>query len=91
MLAASLACVLTSPLDLVKTRLQVQGSNPEIFDYKGPMDALKKIVQREGAMALFDGVAARVIWLTPRLSIAVPTYEFLKLHFQKMNNKEESY
>ena len=74
---------MTSPLDLVKTRLQVQGSNPEVFDYKGPLDALQKIVKREGAMALFDGVAARVIWLTPRLSIAVPAYEFLKTYFEE--------
>lgn len=87
--AASLASVLTSPLDLVKTRLQVQASNPAIFDYAGPMDALRKIVRREGVTALFDGVAARVIWLTPRLSIAVPTYEFLKLRFGHLLGAEE--
>lgn len=83
LVAASLASVLTSPLDLVKTRLQVQGSNPTIFDYNGPLDAFQKIVKREGVTALFDGVAARVIWLTPRLSIAVPTYEFLKKAFEE--------
>ena len=44
---------------------------------------MKKIIKREGPIALFDGVAARVMWLTPRLSIAVPTYEFLKAYFHK--------
>lgn len=32
--AGVVASVSTSPIDLVKTRLQVQRSNPEIFDYK---------------------------------------------------------
>jgi hypothetical protein len=84
LIGASVASVATSPLDLVKTRLQVQGSNPVLFDYDGPLDALRKILRREGPRALFDGVLARVIWLTPRLSIAVPSYEFLKLKFSQL-------
>jgi hypothetical protein len=84
LIGASVASVATSPLDLVKTRLQVQGSNPVLFDYDGPLDALRKILRREGPRALFDGVLARVIWLTPRLSIAVPSYELLKLKFSQL-------
>jgi hypothetical protein len=79
--AGTIASVATSPIDLVKTRLQVQRSNPAIFDYSGPIDAFQKILKREGFVALFDGVAARIMWLTPRLSIAVPTYELLKHYF----------
>ena len=77
--ASAIASVATSPLDLVKTRLQVQKSNPSIFDYEGPVDALLKIVEREGVKALFDGLAARIIWLTPRLSLAVTLYEQIRL------------
>ena len=76
--AGTTASILTSPLDLVKTRLQVQNSNPALFDYAGPLDALIKIVKNEGPKALFDGVAARIIWLTPRISIAVSMYEYIK-------------
>ncbi len=76
--ASAIASVATSPLDLIKTRLQVQQSNPTIFDYKGPIDAAVKIVKREGTKALFDGLAARIIWLTPRLSLAVTLYEQIK-------------
>ena len=32
--AGTVASAVTSPIDLVKTRLQVQRSNPDIFDYK---------------------------------------------------------
>jgi len=76
--AGTVASVVTSPLDLVKTRLQVMLSNPTIFDYTGPVDAFFKIVKKEGVAALFDGVAARCIWLTPRISIAMVSYEYIK-------------
>ena len=42
------------------------------------MDATLKIVKREGVVALFDGVTARILWLTPRLSIAITLYEKIK-------------
>jgi hypothetical protein len=37
-LAGTVASLLTSPLDLVKTRLQVQRSNPTIFDYEASLN-----------------------------------------------------
>jgi len=64
--------------DLVKTRLQVAASNPSAFDYEGTFDCARKIVQREGAVALFDGVLSRVLLLTPRLTIAVTCYEMAR-------------
>lgn len=33
MVSAAFASLVTSPFDMIKTRLQVQRSNPEIFDY----------------------------------------------------------
>lgn len=81
--AGTFASFLTSPIDLVKTRLQVQASNPLIFDYTGPIDATMKIIKREGMIALFDGVAARILWLTPRLSIAVSSYDIIKTYLNE--------
>lgn len=78
--AGTLASILTSPVDLIKTRLQVQRSNPAVFDYTSPTDAFVKIIKREGSLALFDGLGARIIWLTPRLSLAVTIYEQIKEH-----------
>jgi len=76
--AGVLASAATNPMDLVKTRLQVAMSNPQIFDYTGTVDATVKIVRREGFLALFDGVLSRVLLLTPRLTIAVSSYEYIK-------------
>ena len=36
--AAAGASFATNPIDVVKTRLQVSGANPGLFDYKGPVD-----------------------------------------------------
>ena len=60
------------------TLFSVQNSNPTIFDYNGPMDAFSKILKREGAAALFDGVGSRIMWLTPRLLIAMSMYDYIK-------------
>ena len=56
----------------------MQRSNPLIFDYQGPLDALSKVVKREGVLALFDGVLSRIMWLTPRFLIAMSTYDHIK-------------
>jgi Mitochondrial carrier protein len=78
-------CVCCDASDVVYAtqRLQVQQSNPDIFNYKGPVDALVKIVKAEGVPALFDGLGARVLWLTPRLSITVSVYDLTKRYFAK--------
>ena len=79
--AGVVASSVTNPMDLVKTRLQVARSSPELFDYTGTVDCARKIVQREGPLALMDGAGSRVLLLTPRLSIAVGTYEFVRQRF----------
>jgi solute carrier family 25 S-adenosylmethionine transporter 26 len=52
--------LLTTPLDVLKTRLMIQGQNGK---YKNVMDCAVKIVQEEGAGALFRGWQPRVIWI----------------------------
>ena len=54
------------------------------------MDATMKILKREGVVALFDGVGARMLWLTPRLSITVSLYEICsgELKIKYLNKSE---
>mmetsp|Transcript_105563 Transcript_105563/g.191964 ORF Transcript_105563/g.191964 Transcript_105563/m.191964 type:complete len:290 (+) Transcript_105563:90-959(+) len=76
--AGIIGAVLTNPLDVLKTRLQVARMNPEMFPFKSSWEAARHLLQREGATALLDGVLARILWLTPRLAISVSAYEHIK-------------
>ena len=73
----AIAAFVTTPFDVIKTRKQVQTSNPELFNYNGAFDILSKTVKNEGAGALFDGWMARVGWLAPRCSLAMTSFAYL--------------
>lgn len=76
--AAAVASWATTPIDVVKTRIQVQGANPELFDFKGPVDCVRRLVEREGPRALFSGASGRVAQLVPNMALFIPLYELLK-------------
>jgi len=59
--AGALTGTLTTPFDVIKTRLMLQGANKV---YKGAFDCTLKMVTEEGAMALFKGVGPRVTWIS---------------------------
>ena len=80
--AGVVASVVTSPLDLVKTRLQVQMANPDLFEFDGALGCARAVLQKEGVSAFFDGVVARCCWLTPRYVIAVSSYEYISAALQ---------
>jgi solute carrier family 25 S-adenosylmethionine transporter 26 len=52
--------VLTTPLDVIKTRLMTQGAAGR---YKGIIDCCRTLVREEGAAALMKGVGPRVTWI----------------------------
>ena len=60
-LAGSFTGVVTTPLDVVKTRLMTQGLKAQ---YAGVFDCMGKIARSEGIGALFKGGAARATWLS---------------------------
>ncbi|KAK1259383.1 hypothetical protein QJS04_geneDACA005469 [Acorus gramineus] len=51
---------ITTPLDVIKTRLMVQGSASQ---YKGVLDCVQTIVREEGPSALLKGIQPRVLWI----------------------------
>lgn len=71
-----LAAAITNPFDVVKTRRQVQMSNPKLFNYKSGLDCFQQILKNEGPLALMDGVTGRVGWLLPRCALAMTGFEF---------------
>ncbi|WWD17746.1 hypothetical protein CI109_102187 [Kwoniella shandongensis] len=52
------AAYLTTPADVVKTRLQTQARAGQTV-YKGVSDGIRKILQEEGVKALYKGGLAR--------------------------------
>lgn len=58
--AGALTGAITTPLDVIKTRLMVQGSKNQ---YKGIVDCVQTIVREEGAPALLKGIGPRVLWI----------------------------
>ncbi|RID45741.1 hypothetical protein BRARA_I02444 [Brassica rapa] len=58
--AGAVTGILTTPLDVIKTRLMVQGAGNQ---YKGVSDCVKTILREEGSSALWKGMGPRVLWI----------------------------
>jgi solute carrier family 25 aspartate/glutamate transporter 12/13 len=74
------AAYLTTPADVVKTRLQTQARAGQTV-YKGVMDGFKTILKEEGVRALYKGGLARVIRSSPQFAVTLSVYELLHEHF----------
>ncbi|PXF44644.1 putative S-adenosylmethionine carrier 2, chloroplastic [Gracilariopsis chorda] len=69
---------ITTPLDLAKTRLMTQASSGSQRQYKGVIDVLAKVAQKEGFSGLFKGSTARVAWLIPFTAVFFGVHEASK-------------
>ncbi|WVR06016.1 hypothetical protein IAU60_003044 [Kwoniella sp. DSM 27419] len=74
------AAYLTTPADVVKTRLQTQARAGQTV-YKGVVDGFQKILQEEGVKALYKGGLARVIRSSPQFAVTLACYELLSKKF----------
>ncbi|SCV05776.1 LANO_0H14928g1_1 [Lachancea nothofagi CBS 11611] len=72
------------PLDMVKTRMQLQvkgGAGPH---YNGVLDCLKQIVAREGASRLYKGISSPVLMEAPKRATKFACND----EFQKLYKRE---
>lgn len=58
--AGAMTGAITTPLDVIKTRLMVQGSANQ---YEGILHCVNTIAREEGASTLFKGIGPRVLWI----------------------------
>lgn len=79
-LAGGLAAYVTTPLDVIKTRLQVQGST---LRYNGWFDAIRMTWKAEGFRGMFKGSVPRILWYIPASSLTFMAVEFLRDHFNE--------
>ena len=80
------AATITNPFDVIKTRRQIQASNPKLFNYTSAIDCAKQLMEKEGAMAFFDGLSGRVAWLLPRCAFAMTGFEYV---YAKLNEEKK--
>ncbi|KAK1863430.1 hypothetical protein I4F81_005986 [Pyropia yezoensis] len=66
--AGSTAAAMSTPMDVIKTRLQAD-------PYRGIADCARRVVTEEGVRALFKGVEARVMIISPLFGITLLFYE----------------
>jgi hypothetical protein len=87
----SLATILTTPLDILKTRYQVEKSiqfenSRTLSDKSSPSISriAVELVKEEGITGLFRGVGIRLVWLVPAASITITIYESLKRNLERL-------
>ncbi|XP_048330170.2 uncharacterized protein LOC107419042 isoform X2 [Ziziphus jujuba] len=86
-LAGGFSAYLTTPLDVVKTRLQVQGST---LRYNGWFDTIRQIWKTEGTKGMFRGSIPRVTWYVPASALTFMAVEFLRDQFNEGLNHDDA-
>lgn len=71
------AAYLTTPCDVIKTRLQVEARKGDTT-YTGLRHAAQTILKEEGFSAFFKGGAARVLRSSPQFGFTLAAYEVLQ-------------
>jgi len=77
LISGATASFSVTPLDVIKTRLQLIGkAGNEFSQYSGISDAFLKILKQEGPKALFKGAFCRMLVMAPLFGIAQTVYYF---------------
>ncbi|XP_074652163.1 electrogenic aspartate/glutamate antiporter SLC25A12, mitochondrial-like isoform X2 [Tubulanus polymorphus] len=71
------AASLSTPADVIKTRLQVSARAGQTT-YSGVLDCARKILREEGQKAFWKGSVARVFRSSPQFGVTLLTYELLQ-------------
>ena len=87
-ISGTIASIITNPMDVVKTRLQVQSTlsgmqadiSSETVDvkYKDLMSSVKKIFKQEGIHSFSKGMLPRAIQASMSSALSWVSYEFIK-------------
>lgn len=76
--SGTLGASIVYPLNLLRTRLQAQGTAIHPATYTGILDVSRKTVSREGLRGLFRGLTPNLLKVVPAVSISYVVYEHSK-------------
>ncbi|KAK6199490.1 mitochondrial carrier domain-containing protein [Scheffersomyces amazonensis] len=77
-LSGTFGATVVYPINLLRTRLQAQGTYAHPYRYNGFKDVLQQTIQREGVPGLFKGLVPNLAKAAPAISITYFMYENLK-------------
>ncbi|CAI2187506.1 6581_t:CDS:2, partial [Funneliformis geosporum] len=63
-IAGGSAAAITTPLDVIKTRIMLSSNHQTIHNYSGTINTFNRILHEEGVKLLFSGIGPRVIWMS---------------------------
>jgi len=90
--SGTIASTITLPMDVIKTRLQIDLGEKLVKGNSNSNNALKsisiakEIVKTDGFKGLFAGLTPRLVKVAPACAIMISSYEYCKLYFT-INNK----
>lgn len=76
-LSGTATAVVTTPLDVIRTRMMSQPSGKDAI-YKNALDCISKTFTNEGTRAFFRGLGPRVLLVGPASAVFFVTYEATK-------------
>jgi solute carrier family 25 phosphate transporter 23/24/25/41 len=77
--SSSFGATAVYPLNLLRTRMQSQGTAIHPPTYTGWRDCLKKTIKKEGVRGLYRGLTPNLMKVVPSMSISYMTYEYAKV------------
>lgn len=80
-ISGGIAAGLTTPLDVVKTRLML-GADQNGTLYQGGIDVIRRTMQSEGGAAFLSGIQPRVMWISIGGFVFFGAYEGFKKRLQ---------
>ena len=89
--AGTAACAATLPMDVIKTRFQIELGEKMISNSNGGMtrtnlSVAKEIIATEGVAGLFTGLVPRILKVAPACAIMIASYEYCKRKFSQRND-----
>ena len=95
-IAGGLGSYVTNPMDVIKTRLQIELGEKilqgNVLNEKGRLKSIviaRDIVSNHGVKGLFAGLIPRLVKIAPASAIMISSYEYCKRHFVLNNNISE--
>ncbi|KAJ1948308.1 hypothetical protein EC988_005230 [Linderina pennispora] len=90
-IAGAVEGAITYPTELVKTKMQLQGSKQYALQgghiYKGPIDCVKTTVRTQGIAALYRGLTPMLIGNAAKAGVRFLTYDSIKAKLRDENGK----